>query len=110
MLLILLIYYYFNPAEHGWFAQCAFYRMTGLECPSCGSQRALHLLLHGEPVAALASNPFLVISIPYVVVIAYGCLWTSERAKAVKRIALGRTAVYTYLILFGLWWIIRNIV
>lgn len=83
--------------------------MTGLECPSCGSQRALHFLLHGEWAAALACNPFLVLSIPYVLSVAYACLWPGKTAQSVKRVVLGRIAVYAYLILFVLWWIVRNI-
>lgn len=39
--------------------------MTGLKCPGCGSQRAVHYLLNGQFIPAFRANPLLVMSIPY---------------------------------------------
>ena len=50
----------FDPATTWWFPSCPFYALTGLLCPLCGSLRALHALLTGAPLAALAFNPLLV--------------------------------------------------
>ncbi len=35
---------------------CPFRAMTGLDCPFCGSTRAVWALVHGEPVRALGYN------------------------------------------------------
>ena len=43
---------------------CPFLALTGWLCPGCGSTRALHALLHGDLVRALAMNPLLVIASP----------------------------------------------
>ena len=43
---------------------CPFLALTGWFCPGCGSTRALHALLHGDVVQALAMNPLLVIASP----------------------------------------------
>lgn len=43
---------------------CPFLALTGWFCPGCGSTRALHALLHGDLVQALAMNPLLVIAMP----------------------------------------------
>lgn len=40
--------------------------LTGLFCPGCGTTRALHALLHGDLAGALAMNPLLVLSLPFV--------------------------------------------
>jgi endonuclease/exonuclease/phosphatase (EEP) superfamily protein YafD len=47
----------FDPAVTWWFPSCPFYAMTGWLCPLCGSLRAVHALLVGHPIAALAFNP-----------------------------------------------------
>ena len=41
-----LIYYKFNPSDIAIFPKCPFLLLTGLKCPGCGSQRAIHSLLH----------------------------------------------------------------
>lgn len=53
----------FDPATTWWFPSCPFYALTGLLCPLCGSLRALHALLTGAPLAALAFNPLLVVGL-----------------------------------------------
>ena len=62
--------YAFNPVTSGLFPPCLFYRLTNLYCPGCGSTRALHNLLHGDVVAAFDMNPLLVVSIPFVALLA----------------------------------------
>jgi hypothetical protein len=37
---------------------CMFKAVTHVPCPSCGTTRAIMLLLHGNPVASLLLNPF----------------------------------------------------
>lgn len=35
---------------------CPFHALTGLYCPGCGTTRALHALLHGDPLQAWRMN------------------------------------------------------
>ena len=53
----------FDPATTWWFPSCPLYALTGLLCPLCGSLRALHSLLTGAPLAALALNPLLIVGL-----------------------------------------------
>ena len=55
---------WFDPAQHAFFPRCTFHMLTGLECPGCGGQRAVHQLLHGELSAALHANALLVGLLP----------------------------------------------
>ncbi|HZE67958.1 MAG TPA: DUF2752 domain-containing protein [Pyrinomonadaceae bacterium] len=55
----------FDPATSSGYPSCPFRTLTGLQCPGCGSTRALHQLLHGHPVAAFEFNPLLVLSLPF---------------------------------------------
>src|SRR5688572_26415576 len=43
-----LLYFYVNPSTSVLFPRCLFFSITSLHCPGCGSQRAIHELLHGN--------------------------------------------------------------
>ena len=53
------VLFFFNPVGHGFYPRCPMYVLTGWACAGCGTLRAIHCLLHGEFVRALAFNPFL---------------------------------------------------
>lgn len=60
----LLVLYFFDPATHGFYPVCVFHQWTGLECPGCGTLRALHQLSHGNFAAAWGLNPLVVSLLP----------------------------------------------
>lgn len=64
------IYLRYDPETSSFFPKCPFLLLTGLECPGCGSQRAIHSLLNGDLQAAVHYNLLLVSSIPYLVSVA----------------------------------------
>ena len=55
----------YNPATSAIYPPCPFRVLTGLQCPGCGSLRALHQLLHGHLLGALRLNPMMVIALPF---------------------------------------------
>jgi hypothetical protein len=55
-----------DPAHCPLYPQCVFHRVTGWNCPGCGSLRAMHQLLHGHLLAALRDNVLLMVSLPVV--------------------------------------------
>jgi hypothetical protein len=59
-----LILFFCDPIRVAIYPVCVFHRVTGLNCPACGSLRALHQLLHGNFIAALHFNAFTVLSLP----------------------------------------------
>ena len=61
------LFYVFNPTDHSYFIPCPFKYMTGYHCPGCGSQRAIHQLLHGDLAAAFGLNPLMVLSLPLII-------------------------------------------
>jgi hypothetical protein len=63
-LAVVLVLFFLNPETAGVYPVCLFHRLTGLDCPSCGSLRALHALLHGHWASALRDNLMLVVSLP----------------------------------------------
>ena len=63
------VYYRFNPNSFPFFPKCIFLMLTGMKCPGCGSQRAIHALLHADIKTAFSYNVLLVLSIPYVILL-----------------------------------------
>ncbi len=111
MLLLLVIYGSFDPAESMYFPACPFYSVTGLECPGCGSQRAVHQLLQLEILNAFKQNALLVVAIPYVLVGVYldRIAIPSEKNYTWKRKFYGKNAIYLALGIICLFWIFRNL-
>lgn len=64
-LIIIGLYFFYNEANSEWSMQCSFHQITGMQCPGCGGQRALHYLLHGELLKALRYNALFVICLPF---------------------------------------------
>ena len=108
VLAMIFIYTTFTPAESELFPKCIFRRLTGLECPGCGSQRAIHHLLNGEIGAAWKMNQLLIISIPYII-LGYTVSLLQKRyswALAVRKRLYGVVAiwiVFGVVICFAVW-------
>jgi hypothetical protein len=65
---ILLLYFFNNPSNSIHFPQCPFLTATGYYCTGCGSQRALHDLLHLDIKGVAKHN---LLFIPAFLLIAY---------------------------------------
>lgn len=55
------------PENAQWLPPCLFHKLTGLNCPGCGTTRALHALLHGDVAGALRLNVMIVVTVPLLV-------------------------------------------
>lgn len=62
----MLVLFFFNPAHSSLFPPCPVKWLTGLNCPGCGSLRALHQLFHGNILNAFKLNPLLIIMLPFI--------------------------------------------
>lgn len=82
--------------------------LTGLKCPGCGTQRAIHALLHGDVVTALRFNALLPVSIPLLVIYGFADVARTRHQQFFSRVN-SRTAILTVLAVVILWWILRNI-
>ena len=103
------LYFIYNPVDFVWFPKCAFYKLTGLECPACGSQRAVHAILHGDIIGGLKYNAFILISIPYGLGLIIISIFKTPFTAKLRSKLLHPKVVYLYCIIFIGWWIIRNL-
>lgn len=72
------VYFAFDPSDSRWMPKCVIYHLTGFKCAGCGSQRAIHALLHGDVAEAWSQNALFVISLPFLLFLG----WLEFRRKA----------------------------
>ncbi len=100
--------YWFEPGKTGIFPICPFRALTGLNCPGCGTTRALHQLLHGHVVAAFELNPLTILLLP---VLAYALVSFTKSAitgRPMPDISIQPRYVWLSLIVMCGFWIFRN--
>lgn len=105
-----VLYYHFDPARHSFFPPCLFRWLTGYDCAGCGSQRAIHQLLHGHVADAWHLNPLLVFLLPYLLFgffLDHGPNWS--RREPLRRQLYGLAAIRVVLVLITAFWIGRNV-
>jgi len=105
-----LIYKTYNPLESHWFPKCPFLSLTGLQCPGCGSQRALHHLLNFHITEATRENLLLVLSIPYILTgLIFNLIKSTDPSFLQWRKRLfGPRAIMVVLVVILAFWVIRN--
>jgi hypothetical protein len=101
-----LMLFFCDPARVPIYPQCLFHQVTGLDCPGCGSLRALHALLHGNMAAALRFNAFLVLSLPLFAGLAVVFL---RRKKTGSPFQIRPAWLWLYLAAFVIFGIVRNL-
>ena len=102
------IYFAMDPSSSSLFPQCVFLSLSGYKCPGCGSQRAIHALLHGHVVEAFKFNALLLISIPWLAF----CLFAETQRVRNPRLYVRLNPpllMWLFLALVVIWWVLRNI-
>lgn len=82
--------------------------LTGLKCPGCGSQRALHALLHLNIGEAFRYNAMLVVAVPFLLSYAAAFI-LRKRIPALSLAVQSRPVILSVLALVIGWWVVRNI-
>ncbi len=105
-----IVYYKYNPLESNMFPKCGFYVLTGWKCPGCGSQRALHFLLHGQFAESFMQNPLLWVGAIYIAVTQLMRIsWFGARCERLRLSLTGLWASVTWLVAILAYWVLRNV-
>jgi len=108
----MMIYFYQNnPSDESTvFLRCPSNLLFKINCPGCGTQRAIHHLLHFEFIEALRYNALFVICFPLIVAILSVLIYNFIFNKSVKISLLSNKyfiiALIIIAVLFG---VLRNI-
>ncbi|WP_199819255.1 DUF2752 domain-containing protein [Streptomyces sp. NRRL S-378] len=94
-----------DPTRPGRFPRCPFHALTGLDCPGCGSLRALHQLTRADVVAAADYNLLLVLALP-----AIGLAWLRVvTGRTTRRVRPAWRGPRVILAGVALWTVVRNL-
>lgn len=96
-----------DPNEPGRYPLCPFRLLTGLDCPGCGTLRAVHALTRGQLGTALDHNVVTVVLLP--VLLAGWLLWLWRARSGRPAPALPASAGYAVAGLLAVFWVVRNL-
>lgn len=100
---------YFNPVTAGFFPQCPFHALTGMNCPGCGLTRGFHALFHGDILSALHYNALLPV---YAFIIGYmlvSMFLTAVRGRGLSWKIFPPSAMYAFMVVTIVFSIARNL-
>jgi hypothetical protein len=100
--------YLFEPGKAGFFPACPFHTLTGLNCPGCGTTRALRQLLHGNVLAAFKLNPLTMSTLPVLVGVLVLFTRSAITGQPVAAVSLPPKLIWVWMfVVFG-FWVFRN--
>lgn len=107
------IYYFYqnNPSDNGTsFLRCPSNLLFKINCPGCGTQRAIHHLLHLEITEAFHFNALFVLFSPLILVVFLLLIYNFIFNKSVKIPLLSnKYFLITLLVIIVLFGVLRNI-
>ncbi|MCH5182256.1 MAG: DUF2752 domain-containing protein [Prevotellaceae bacterium] len=105
-----LLYAFVDPVRVRFALPCPWKLLTGMSCPACGFQRALHALLHGHFAEAIGYNYFFIFSIPYAALAVVAAWYNFGHAfDRLRAFIFHRRTLHVYILLYCAWWVLRNI-
>src|SRR2546430_10985014 len=88
----------FDPETVHFYPRCVFHVLTGLQCPGCGTTRALHHLLHGDIAGAFRLNAMLFAVAPFTAIASWS-----------RRFATHPVTGWAAVVVTLAWWVFRNV-
>ena len=101
--------WFFNPVAAGFFPQCPFHALTGMNCPGCGLTRGFHALFHGDVLSALNYNAMLPI---YAFIFGYlfiSLMLIAVRGRGLSWKIFSSSATWIFFVAVIVFTIVRNL-
>jgi hypothetical protein len=107
--LVIFILWRFPPELYSFYPACPIHAYLHLECPGCGSTRALAALLHGRFTEALRLNAlFVVLVLPLAVAYMAVAIRRAFRNDVFRWPAVPQSATWTVLACASAFTVLRN--
>jgi hypothetical protein len=102
------VIFFFNPDTSGFYPECQFHKVTGLNCPGCGATRALYELVHGKLPLALKDNALFILSLA---ALAARGAWLAAKHFLRKPAGsfLPPAILWAFLVVAGVFTVLRNL-
>ena len=108
--LFALFYAFVNPFNHdSSLPGCFIYQNTGIFCPGCGLQRALHAFFTGDFALAFSMNPLVFLALVILCIDFLFLLLKWERLRLVPPIVNSHAALITIVVILVLFMVLRNV-
>lgn len=109
LLALAVLFFFINPVEHQIFPKCIFHSVSGYHCPGCGSQRAIHSLLHLN-FAGVIGNNFLFLPAGLLIIYHYSHPLLNRMLNwKLPNVFYYKITPWIILIVVLIFWILRNI-
>jgi len=106
---MLALYTFWNPVELAVFPKCPFYAATGIYCPGCGSQRAVHQMLNGNIVEGIRYNYLIALLAVVLLYEAFMYIMNVFLRKDFPNLLHKSKVTHGILVIVLLFWLLRNI-
>ncbi len=104
-----ILFFVLNPNEHEIFPRCVFHSVTGYYCPGCGSQRAIHSLLHFNFTGVVGNN-FLFLPAVLLLIYHYSFSFLNKKFTwKLPNIFYKKSTPWIILGIIILFWVLRNL-
>ena len=106
-----VVLFRFPPDRYRFYPRCPIYTYLHLQCPGCGTTRALAALLHGQIMQALRFNPLTTLLFPIVLLYVAQLVWRQHRdSQPIRWPQLPDYAVYALLVISTIFTAARNLI
>jgi hypothetical protein len=99
----------FSPAQYSFYPQCPIFEYLHLECPGCGTTRALAALLHGRLAEAVHFNALVILLLPVAAAYAIFCYYRFLQRRPLRWPQTPPVATYFACVVAVLFTIARNL-
>jgi len=104
----LVTVYFFDPHHSSIYPVCVFHKLTGLECPGCGTLRGTYELLHGHFIAAFHDNALFMLTLPFLMWLAGRYLFRLARGRSTAAIIIRPSWLWIWLGVMIVFTVLRN--
>jgi len=106
---VAVLFFILDPNKHEIFPKCVFHSLTGMYCPGCGSQRALHSLLHLD-LAGVVSYNFLFLPAGFLLLYHYAHPLLNRFLNwKLPNLFYMKYTPWVFFVVVILFWVLRNL-
>ena len=80
-----------------------------MDCPGCGTQRAIHQLLHGNLAAAFQANAMILLILPLTLLAVLQWYTRDVLRCNIRQTRIPGVVIAVLILIVMIWWVVRNL-